>query len=56
MPTSQPLISLILKAVALAMAVVVIVLNTLGAANVETSVLLLAIGLFALALQTLRGA
>ena len=41
---------LILKAVALAMSVAVVVLNVLGAATVETSITLLSIGLLALAL------
>jgi hypothetical protein len=42
--------ALILKAIALAMAVAVVVLNIMGEANVETSITLLAIGLLAMAL------
>jgi hypothetical protein len=48
------IISLVLKAVALAMGVVSIVLGILGAANVGTQVTLLSIGLFALALEALQ--
>jgi hypothetical protein len=42
--------ALILKAIALAMAVAVIVLNIMGEAIVETTITLLAIGLLAMAL------
>jgi hypothetical protein len=42
--------ALILKAIALAMGVAVVVLNILEAATMETSVTLLAIGLLAMAL------
>jgi hypothetical protein len=47
------IISLVLRAVALAMGVVVVVLSTLGVTEVETSIVLLGIGLFALALDAL---
>jgi hypothetical protein len=47
--------ALILKAVALAMSVAVVVLNTLGAATVETSISLLSIGLLAIALGSFAG-
>lgn len=42
--------ALILKAIALAMGVAVVVLNMMGVATVETSITLLAIGLLAMAL------
>jgi hypothetical protein len=42
--------ALILKAIALAMAVAVIVLNIMGEVDVATSITLLAIGLLAMAL------
>jgi hypothetical protein len=48
-------VSLILKAVALGMGVVVIVLSILDAADVNTSVLLLGIGLASLGLNALQG-
>ena len=44
------LVDLVFKAVGLAMAVAVVVLNILKAASVETSILLLGIGLFCLAI------
>ena len=47
------IISLVLRAVALAMGVAVVVLGILDAVQVETSVMLLGIGLFALALEAL---
>jgi hypothetical protein len=47
------LVDLVFKAVALAMAVAVVVLNILKVASVETSILLLGIGLFGLAITTL---
>ncbi|MFN2223308.1 MAG: hypothetical protein ACK2UH_12190 [Candidatus Promineifilaceae bacterium] len=47
------IISLVLRAVALAMGMVVVVLSTLGVTEVETSIVLLGIGLFALALDAL---
>jgi hypothetical protein len=42
--------ALILKAIALAMSVAVVVLNIMGEVTVETSITLLAIGLLAIAL------
>ena len=48
------IISLVLKAVALGMGVVSIVLGILGVANVGTQVTLLSIGLSALALEALQ--
>ena len=42
--------ALILKAIALAMGVAVVVLNIMGEADVETSITLLAIGLLSMAL------
>jgi hypothetical protein len=50
------IVELILKAVALGMAVSSIVLGVLNAASVETTVTLLSIGLCALALAALQGA
>lgn len=47
------IIDLALKGIALAMAVAVVVLGILDAITVETSVTMLAIGLFALALYVL---
>ena len=43
---------LILKAVGLAMSVAVVVLTVLGAATIETSIMLLGIGLLAMALAS----
>jgi hypothetical protein len=55
MENAQSIINLVLKAVALGMAVVSIVLGFLpGAADVGTQVTLLSIGLFALALAALQ--
>ena len=51
---TQALIDLILKAVALGMAVASIVLGILQAVAVETQVTLLGMGLFALALAALQ--
>jgi small-conductance mechanosensitive channel len=47
------LVDLVLKAVGLAMAVAVVVLNILKVATVETSILLLGIGMFGLAISSL---
>ena len=47
------IISLVLRAVALAMSVAVIVLGILGVAEIDTLVTLLSIGLFTLALDAL---
>ena len=52
---SQPIVPLVLKAVALAMGVVVVVLSILGTATGGTSTTLLGIGLFCLALWALQG-
>lgn len=55
MENAQRIISLVLKAVALGMAVVSIVLGFLpGAADISTQVTLLSVGLFALALAALQ--
>lgn len=48
------LVSLVLRALALAMGVAVIVLHVLGAAEVGTMVLLLGIGLLALAVASFQ--
>jgi hypothetical protein len=47
--------AMILKAVALAMSVAVVVLNILGAATVETSITLLGIGLLGVTLGSFIG-
>ena len=52
--TNQSLASRILKAVALGMAAAVIVLSILKATTVNTSITMLSIGLFALALVTMQ--
>ncbi len=50
----QPIVSLILKAIALAMAVASIVLSYVGTASVEKTVVpLLGVGLFALSLSVI---
>ncbi len=54
MNKAQPIVTLVLKAVALAMAVVSIVLSIIGGISVETSVTFLGIGLFALAVVSLQ--
>ncbi|GAB4544089.1 MAG: hypothetical protein Fur002_16970 [Anaerolineales bacterium] len=51
---NKKLTALVLKAVGMAMGVAVIVLGILKAADVETSVTLLGIGLFALGLAALN--
>jgi Zn-dependent membrane protease YugP len=51
---SQSIAQLVLKAVALAMGVAVVVLSILGTVPVQTSVILLGIGLFALALAFMQ--
>ena len=50
MEETRSLINLVLKAVALAMSVAVVVLGILGQVSAESSISLLGIGLFALAL------
>ena len=47
------IINLVCRAVAMAMSVAVIVLNIMNAASVETSLLLLGVGLFGLAIAAL---
>ena len=54
MENTANIISLVLKAVALAMGVAVVVLGILGVVAAETSIMLLGIGLFALALEALQ--
>lgn len=51
---NQPLMQLILKAVALAMGVAAVVLSILNTAPVQTLVTLLGIGLFCLALAAMQ--
>ena len=53
MENVQSIISLVLRAVALAMGVVVIVLGILGGVSVGSSITLLGIGLLALAIDSL---
>ena len=55
MNKNQGTINLILKVVALGMAVASLVLGILNATTAETSITLLSIGLFALALVSLQG-
>jgi hypothetical protein len=54
MKAAQEIIPVVLKAVALAMGVVSIVLGLLNAGGASTQITLLAIGLFALALAALQ--
>jgi hypothetical protein len=56
MENPQKIIGLVLKAVALGMSVVCIVLGFLpDAADISTQITLLSIGLFAIAVSTLQG-
>lgn len=55
MTQNQVLVSRILKVVALGMATAVLVLGILQATTIETSITMLSIGLFALALDALQG-
>lgn len=50
----QPLSSLILKGIALAVAVAVVVLSILGTGNPATSITLLGVGLFCMGLWALQ--
>ena len=54
MRKAQPIVNLVLKAIALAMAVASVVLSILGEATAETVIILLGIGLFALAVAALQ--
>jgi hypothetical protein len=54
MRNTNSIITLVLKAVALGMAVASLVLGILGTVTVETMVTLLSIGLLALALEALQ--
>ena len=54
MDSPQKIIGLVLKAVALAMGIVSIILGILNVADVDTQVTLLSIGLFALAVAALQ--
>jgi hypothetical protein len=53
MTKNSSIVNLVFKAVALAMGVAVVVLNTLNAASTNTSITLLGIGLFCLAVASL---
>ena len=53
MKGKQPIVALAFKAVALAMAVACVVLAVLKVTNMETYVILLSVGLFALALVSI---
>ncbi len=55
MTQNQVLVSRILKVVALGMGTAVLVLSILQATTIETSITMLSIGLFALALAALQG-
>jgi hypothetical protein len=50
----QPIVSLVLKGVAVAMGVAVVVLNILGTGSASTLITLLGIGLFCIALWALQ--
>ena len=50
----QPIVTLALRAIALAMAVVSVVLSVINTATVEVIIVLLSIGLFALAVAALQ--
>lgn len=50
----QKIVPLVLKAIALAMAVVTLVLNIMGDLETETAIFFLAVGLFALAVSSLQ--
>lgn len=50
----QPIVNLVLKVIALAMAVVSVVVSILGSATAETIIMLLGIGLFVLAVAALQ--
>jgi hypothetical protein len=52
---TQSMIDLILRAVALAMGVAVVVLAILGSASLQTLAILLGLGLFAIALWSFQG-
>jgi hypothetical protein len=54
MDDPQKIIGLVLKAVALAMGVVSIILGVLNVADIDTQVTLLSIGLFTLAVAALQ--
>ena len=54
MENSQKIVGLVLKAVALAMGVVTIVLGILNVADIDTQVTLLSIGLLTLAVAALQ--
>ena len=51
--STQDIVTLVFKAVALAMSVAVVVLNIMNVADLSTSVMLLGIGLFCLAVTSL---
>ena len=50
----QPIVNLVLKAIALVMAVASVVVSILGSTTAETVITLLGIGLFALAVAALQ--
>lgn len=54
MAENQPIINLILRALALAMGVAAVVLSVLGTAETGTLITLLGIGLFAIAVDALN--
>ncbi len=54
MDNSRSLVTLVLIGIALAMGVAVVVLNILKSASVETSIMLLGMGLFTLSLAALQ--
>ena len=54
MENTKKIVGLVLKAVALAMGIVSIILGILNVADIDTQVTLLSIGLFALAVAALQ--
>ena len=54
MKEARKIVSVVFKAVALAMGVAVVVLNIMDVVSIESSVLLLGIGLFCIAIDALQ--
>jgi len=54
MKEARKIVSVVFKAVALAMGVAVVVLNVMDAASIETSVVLLGIGLLCIGIDALQ--
>lgn len=54
MAENQPILSIVLRAVAMAMGIAVIVMSILGVTEASTLIMLLGIGLFAIGLDALN--